>query len=291
LHDLTNCLRIGDVTVFSNEDESYETLEIKSDPQRRRSTQNRRIRAAQDAVRNGGPLSGADRRARLYDLDIPFRTHLDLLRTGLGRAASDGIFAARVPGARALIVADMYGCTKQGWIDDDYIERLGRKLTTVQRRAGIGTDHELLVTATSLDSVSRDPQRVPFAAYPLDPVTCARLIGDLAVFSVETSGPALTEVLRAVGLQARWVRPPGTSNLAPGEVIMELSATLVGPVLRNVRIDLSRTLQVRRSSLDRYLIEMVDLGIWAEGTRHLLADHQTDRRPWTTFRDENQTWV
>lgn len=291
LHDLTNCLRIGDVTVFANDDNSYTTLEIKSGPERRRSAQNQRIKAAEDAIRKGGPVPGKDRRARLYDLDIPFRTHLDLLRTGTERAARDGTFVARVPGARALMVADMYGCTAQGWTENQFAEQQGRSLTTVRRRAGIGTDPDWHVTATSLDSVSRDPQRVPSASYPLHPITCDRLIGDLAVFTVQTSGPALTEALRGIGFEARWVRPPGEADLAPGEVVMELSATLIGPVIRNLRMDLGRTLQVRRSAIDRYLIEMMELGVWAEGMRRLLADHQTDRRPWTTYRDEDQTWV
>jgi hypothetical protein len=103
----------------------------------------------------------------------------------------------------------MYGCTARGWTVDQFIEQQGRSLATVRRRADIGTDPEWHVTATSLDSVSRDPQRVPFASYPLLPIACARLIGDLAVFTVQTSGPALTEALCALGFEARWVRPQG----------------------------------------------------------------------------------
>lgn len=49
LHDLTNCLRIGDVTVFGN-DGSFET----SDSERRSPAQRRRIKAAREALRNGG---------------------------------------------------------------------------------------------------------------------------------------------------------------------------------------------------------------------------------------------
>jgi hypothetical protein len=43
------------------------------------------------------------------------------------------------------------------------------------------------VHSTSIDSVSRDPQRVPFAAYSLHPVACARLIGDLELLLAEPS--------------------------------------------------------------------------------------------------------
>ena len=44
MHDLTNCLRIGDITVFG--DDGPDTIEVKTHPQRRYSAQDRRIRAA-----------------------------------------------------------------------------------------------------------------------------------------------------------------------------------------------------------------------------------------------------
>jgi hypothetical protein len=122
-------------------------------------------------------------------------------------------------------------------------------------------------------------------------VACARLIGDLAVFSVETSGPALAESLRSAGFDTRWVRPPGTGELAPGEVVMELRATPTGPAHRGILTDISGTFQVRRSALDQYLIKMIEQGTWAEGTRQMLADYRLARRPWPTYRDENQTWM
>jgi hypothetical protein len=290
LHDLTNCLRIGDVTVFGN-DGTHETLEIKTDPGRRSPAQKRKIKAAQEAVRNGGPLPGTDPLFRLHDLDIPFTTHLDLLRTATERASLDGIFTAKVPGMRALVVTDIYGCGAQGWTESDFAERLGRRIGSVRRRAGIAAEPEYNIGATSFDSVSRDPKRVPFAAYPLHPVACARLIGDLAVFTVETSGPALADSLRTAGLDARWVRPPGGGDLAPGEVVMELNATLTGPPLRGILIDLPRKFQMRRPELDRYLIEMVEEGTWTEGLRQMLDDYRLARRPWPVYRGEHQTWA
>ena len=289
LHDLTNCLRIGDVTVFGN-DGSFETIEIKSDAERRVPAQRRRIRAADQALRTGGPLPGKDRRARLYDLDIPFRAHLDLLRTGTERAAQDGIFAARVPGERALLVTDLYGCNAQGWTEAEYQKRLDRRFAAARRRAGLGADRTWSVSATSLDSVSRDPQRVPFAAYPLHPVACARLIGDLAVFTVETSGPALADLLCEAGLDAEWVRPPGAGDLVPGEVVMELRTTASGPTFGGLCMELKRTLQMRRSALDRYLIELVERDTWIEGLRYMLADINMAGRPWPTYRDEDQVF-
>ncbi len=164
MHDLTNCLRIGDITVFG--DGPPEQVEVKTNAKRHNSAQNRKIKAARSALGKTGPLPGDDRGEWLYDLDLPYRTHLDLLRTGTERAAREGIFAARVRGDRALLVTDLYGCQAQGWTEDQFTDRLERKFSGALRRAGLGPRQASNVHATSLDSVSRDPLRVPFAAYP-----------------------------------------------------------------------------------------------------------------------------
>lgn len=291
LHDMTNCLRIGDVTVFGN-DGSRMTMEVKSNPQRNKSVQQRRITAASEALQNAAPLPGKDRRARLFDLDVQFMTHMDLLAVGTERAARDGIFAARVPGDRMLLVTDIYGCNQQGWTEAEYAEELETKFSAARRRAGLGSRQPSDIHATSLDSVSRDPQRVPFAAYPLHPVACSRLIGDLAVFIVETSGPALIRSLGDAGFRARWVLPPGDADvLAPGEVVMELSIITGSQVLPNGwRAEMTSTLQMRRSALDQYLIELVSQNTWIEGMRHLFADPSVQGRPWPTYRGEDRVW-
>lgn len=288
MHDLTNCLRIGDLTVFGSG--GPETIEVKSAVQRRRSMQNRRIKAVGQALRQSGALPGDDRRQRLFDLDVSFKTHLDLLHIGSVQAARNGIFAARVPGNRALVVADLHGCLARGWLDGSVGERVDRKFTAALRRAGIGAEREWNVHATSLDSVSRDPSRVPFAAYPLPPVACARLIGDISFFLVETSGPALAEALRAAGVNARWVRPPSTADLVRGEVVMEMTASESIPSPGTIAIELSRMLQMRPSELDHYLIELIEQDTWIEGIRYLLGRRDASRRPWPCYRDEFSVW-
>jgi hypothetical protein len=122
LHDLTNCLRIGDVTVFAD-DGGFETIEVKTDAARRSPAQRRRIRAAQSAVRDGGPLNAGDRRSRLYDLDLPYKNHLAVLRDGTAQAADKGFFIAKLPGDRIQFVTDLYGYTRQGWDEEEWAER------------------------------------------------------------------------------------------------------------------------------------------------------------------------
>jgi hypothetical protein len=299
LHDLTNCLRIGDVTVF-DDDGTPKTIEVKTDPNRRSPAQNRKIKAAAAAVRDNAPLPGQDPKTRLYDLDLPFKTHLDVLRLGTERASRDGIFTSRIPGGRMLLVTDIYGCQAQGWAEDEFGARLEAKRSSALRRAGISGAPDWLITATSLDLVSRDPNRVPFAAYPLHPVACARIIGDLAAFFVTTNGQALAEIVRNAGIEARWVRPPGAGDLTPGEVVMEMISRTswpASPALERqmhrgpLRWENSRILQMRRSELDRYLIELLDQDVWLQGVKYMLADPNLKNRPWPHYRDEDQVWA
>jgi hypothetical protein len=297
LHDLTNCLRIGDVTVFAD-DGDFETIEVKSHPGRRSPKQNRRIKTAQAAVADGGPLSTGDHRARLYDLNVQFKAHLEILRLGTERAAKNGFFTAKLPGDRALLVSDLCGYSLKGWSDEEWAQRLQRKHTAALRRAGIGPDRTWNIHATSMDSVSRDPTRVPFAAYPLQPLACARIIGDLTIFHVETSAIALERSVRAAGIDAKWVRPAGGRELGSGEVLMNMStrarSTMVGKLLggpADLGLQVTRTLQMKRSDLDHYLIEMLDQDTWLEGIRYMLADSALNGRPWPHYRGEHQVWL
>lgn len=132
---------------------------------------------------------------------------------------------------------------------------------------------------------------MPFAVYPLHPVICARLIGDISVFVVETSGPALADRLCESALDAGWIRAPNAGDLAPAEVVMELKATKRSPLPGRLTMEFSRMLQMQRSEMDRYLIEMLDQDTWIDGLRYLLADYGAEGKPWPVYRDEHHVWV
>lgn len=289
MHDLTNCLRIGDITVW--QDDGPHTYEIKTKDRYRSRAQEQRIETAYEAIRTGSALPGDNPDERLHDIGTPLRTHMELLQTATQRAATDGIFAAKVPGSRALIAVDLHGVISQGWTREEFGQRLARQWNAARRRARIGDQLDLNMHATSLDSVSRDPLRVPWGIYPIHPVAAARLIGDVMTLTVETSGPSLAADLTARGIPAQWVRPPGTGELVAGEVVMEMHSQAEWRASNGLTATLSRTLQVRPSEMDRYLIELMDQDCWAAGIRHLLLSPDTSDRPWPVFRDEGQTWL
>ncbi|WP_333736215.1 hypothetical protein [Streptomyces sp. IBSBF 2806] len=289
MHDLTNCLRIGDTTVW--QDDGPHTYEIKTNTRYRNPVQEQRIATAYEAIRTGSALPGDHPNERLHDIDTPLQTHMELLQTATQRAAKDGIFAAKVPGSRALLAVDLYGVISQSWTPQEFRQRVARQWDAARRRARIGDQLDLNMHATSLDNVSRDPLRVPWGVYPLHPVAAARLIGDVMTFVVETSGPSLATDLTARGIPAQWVRPPGTEDLVAGEVVMEMHSQTEWRTPNGLTATLSRTLQLKPSEMDRYLIELLDQDCWAAGIRHLLLSPDTSDRPWPVFRNEGNTWL
>ena len=118
------------------------------------------------------------------------------------------------------------------------------------------------------------------AVYPLHPAASARLIGDLAVFAVETSGPAPADALWAAGNDAERVRPPSGGEAVAGEVFIGYASRPSSPMPDGKVMELSRILEMRRSELDRYLIELMEQDTWIDSIRYLLGDDRISRRLW-----------
>ncbi|WP_405983512.1 hypothetical protein [Streptomyces sp. NBC_00872] len=109
LHDITDCLRIGDVTAFRDRGDDEQDIllyELKTNPRRRESTQLTRTRLAAEALHTGGPLPGPDK-AVLVETGVPYATHMSVLSDALGRAHQEGLKTMRVPGQRGLLALDI----------------------------------------------------------------------------------------------------------------------------------------------------------------------------------------
>lgn len=276
LHDLTTCLRIGDITVFS--EDTVCIREIKTNPRRHSRAQLDRIQAAVQALWQHKALPGGDPRAWLLALDTPYAAHLDLLRLALEKANDQGLSGVKLSGRRALLATDLYGIEKQGYNEAEYFERFERRRRATLRRVHAQDAMELHVIGLSLDNTARDPRHVPWGCYPLDPMTCARIIGDLAIVHVEMSGPAVAEELRSAGINARWVLPPGPQSFELHPVAMHIDHG-------------TTTLEVNRLEIDRYLMEMLKFETWANGIKELLAGRPIRGRQWPYYKGEHLAWA
>jgi hypothetical protein len=78
-----------------------------------------------------------------------------------------------------------------------------------------------------------------------------------------------------------WVRPPSAvGDLANGEVVMELGVITGSQILPGgLRAEATSTLQMRRSALDQYLIELVDQNSWITGLRRMITTPGLHGRP------------
>jgi hypothetical protein len=76
-----------------------------------------------------------------------------------------------------------------------------------------------------------------------------------------------------------------TSSTVPGSAFGLLGGR------SGMRMEYTRTLQMRRSDLDHYLIEMLDQDTWIEGVRSMLAEPRLSGHPWPHFRGEHQVWL
>jgi hypothetical protein len=73
---------------------------------------------------------------------------------------------------------------------------------------------------------------------------------------------------------------------------MELSVITGSQILPGgLRAETTSTLQMRRSALDQYLVELVDQNTWIEGLRRMITSPGLQGRTWPTYRDEHRVWL
>ncbi|VVJ21483.1 Uncharacterised protein [Amycolatopsis camponoti] len=282
LHDLTTCLSIGDATSFKEVGSEYEAYlhEIKSDtsrkPDRRTVKQLRRQRMAEEAIRSGGPLPGK-LPGRLVQLDIPYKTHLDLLGRSFELARRRGVQGMKVPGGRSLVTTDIVRGYEL-WSEQELIDRTAAEHLQATKRARILGKGQLVYARTD-DMVARSPTMPPWAIYPLSPELCTRLIADYAMFIVTMSSDSVLAALDDAGLAAECVLPLDQEVIDSEQVVLRVHTR-------------TRTIELRWVEMQhRLLFEMADLPTWARSVKQLLDADNTGRHPWPLFTDEWQVWA
>ena len=130
LHDLTNCLRIADLTEFTKDGGAL-LREVKAKPHTDR-RQMARIQAVIDALMQGGPLPGDRPDARLVELAEPYVTDLAQLNDLIRLAKRHGYRGMKLSQGRALVAT--YLPTAAGRWDSDP-EAGTRALDSTRQRA------------------------------------------------------------------------------------------------------------------------------------------------------------
>lgn len=272
LHDLTNCLRIADLTQFSSDGKLL--YEIKKNPNAKRGPQLRRMSAAVEAVMNGGELPGIPGSAFVKPT-VTCRTHLGSLRTTMAEAQQHAIAAKALPGHRALIVLSSPGLVRAG-------TTLG-PADLASRRAGALQSAGLLQAThhVSLNSAVRNrdhvPSVVPFALYPLPPGECALLICDYIVFEVVIDPQSLAAALARHGVAAEAPLGLASTGLSANDTVLSMRKG-------------SRSMTLSPGGLYELLMEFNDINTWAAAVAEILEAPESPRHPVVAFTTTKVWW-
>lgn len=273
LNSLTNCLRIGDVTVVRD---GKPTLhEVKSNPRNYRSAQRSKIEKAQAAIgtRLQFPRSGM----RVVDLAEEFDSDLDAIAGIVALARSRGVRGAKLSEGRAVLATSLVDL---GRLTDESLPqaqaRIDRERRSATRRAGIGS-HDHTLRGVSGDLASRMPLLPPWVVFPLAPPDCALLTCDLLLIDTQFSLDVLSSLAAEAGLRLEHSLALQHDRLDPLQPALSLSLG-------------ARSMTVYPNSLSPLLFEFVKPSTWIRGMREVLATPFPDPQPWGRFRNDHAFW-
>jgi len=199
-----------------------------------------------------------------------------MLRECFELAHARGTQGMKIPGARALMAADMWRGYER-WSEDEFISHSEKAFENACKRADI-VDLNRFVGSRSDDRAARAPAHPPWAIYPFPPIVCANLIFDMAFYVVGISGGSLLDALREAGFTAEWILSDDQKQLQPGQVVLRIYYR-------------GRGLELREAEIVRLTLELVELPTWIEGIKEMLIRGDLSNHPWPSFADEHKVWA
>jgi hypothetical protein len=274
-HDLTNCLRIADLTEFTS-DNMRLFHEIKAKPHTEQE-QLKRAQAVVNAVNSGGVLPSSDGDSRFVQLQAPYATDLKPLGELLQLAKFDGCHGMKLPQGRALVASSLPVMLDRFRNDmaagDQLLADTRRK---AYRRAGIDQAMHH-VQGYSGDTAGLSPIMAPWCIYPFTPIDCASLTCDLLFFDTTVSADALAGSLERAGLGAEVL-------LAPADQTLHGAKAIVRAHWRE------RAVTWHAHGLNQLLYELAEPDALARGISELIQMPDPPGEPVVIYSGEAASW-
>ncbi len=210
LHDLTNCLRIGDgIEILAPGGVLIHEVKKsgRTDP-----AQRGRMQASVDAIMEGQRLPG-DRDARHVQLTTRISHHLAALQDAVNLAGERGTVGLLVPhGHRGVLVADFSRMLIEP--ERDWIQQWSARRSRLLRQLHLGAGtHE--VVSRSFEQAARHTDIAPFGIFPLEPWQRARLTCDFLAYEVHMPTEAVLGAASRAGLEAEIDLSERSGTLEP----------------------------------------------------------------------------
>jgi hypothetical protein len=291
LHDVTNCLTVGDLTTCSLmhapwvkptshtcNSERWVIAEVKNIgglcKTVRRGRQLARMQMVVEAVVNGAPLVGDDGVGRVFFKSTKqFKTHLRELGTALEEAWKTGHSLGRLQ--RYWIVSGR--APIQAWQSGMPPKERKAKEDKALLQAGLNSVRDRILFS-SADSLRLAPGCAPSSIYPFPQQICAALICDYLAYVSMIGITALSDAMKVVGFDpVEEVQP---IDLTQGD------RAVVRGAIKN------KAMSINGAALNQILLETIDLRRLAEA----MAEYCQSARgvPATgmiTMKNERATWT
>jgi len=266
LHDLTNCLRIGDITEFKP-DGTKLLYEIKSSSTAKTGPQRRKMQAAVQAIMAGGELPGRPGQ-RIVVPATRCRTHIRSFVAGINAAMTHGIAGVNISSSPVLTAISIptMARTRGGDTPAQVTADFNAQRQAALAKAGIDSLLHHVRVASATRNHDFVPSVMPFALFPLPPLQAALLICDYMCFDLTIALDRITGKLTKHGITPAVSLAPGNSTLVATDTVLTLSKG-------------SRKLQLHPGALYELLIETLDLDTWAQATADVLDEPNAPHHP------------
>ena len=270
LHDLTNCLRIGDITEF-RPDGSKLLYEIKSSPDAKTGPQRRRMEAAVEAVMTGAELPGRPG-TRIITPTMRCRTHIRSFVAIITQAHAQGIAGGSIADSRALTAYSFPALarTRSSAAPDQLTSDFKADRQNALTKAGIASALHHVRVMSPTRNHDFVPSVMPFALFPLTPELAALLICDYIVLDITAAPERIARRMTRYGITADIPLAPANDTLTAPDTVITLSKS-------------SRTLQLHPGALYELMIECLDLPTWAQANAEILDDPDLPPHPVLAF--------
>jgi hypothetical protein len=209
LHDLTNTLRIGDLTEFTENGPRVHEVKLTPSGQNdaRAARQRQRLRQAIAAVNDGGPLRADG--TRLVRSSIPLSTHLGRLEDIIRRASRERFVVEPLEDQMVLSVLCVDSPELATGAGESQIEAyVDAREQRAFKAAGLDTVEPHLVVH-ALDQRDASAAIAPYSIFPVAPDLCAGLVTDRIAISITLGGPRLRAEFTRRGWATHWPRSGG----------------------------------------------------------------------------------
>lgn len=277
-HDLTNVIRIGDLTILHHDGSAW-LREIKTNERYRVPAQERLLADTSRVLAEGtGQLPSGYAPARTT---IDYHTDLARLNEILGLAHTrSGIAGGVVSSGRAVVAASQFTAADT-YTPEQFNTRFTAELLRVRRRIG-ADDPGHTLTLASIDQVGRALVRAPWAIYPVAAEVAASLIADGMFFAVCMNPARIVDALAKVGVEGSWMqRLDGSEN--PAEPLLNVS-------MRSGDRLVSTSLNF--AAIAELMLELTDLRTWSRQVAATLSgEFAAGTRRWPFFANEAKVWA